>query len=68
MRQRKTLSVLTTTIMLALSAGSVQANGFNIGDTDVTFGGYVKLDAMYTDSSDGQVATGIGRDTGGWRR
>ncbi|WP_445766487.1 DcaP family trimeric outer membrane transporter [Rheinheimera sp.] len=47
---------------IALGAGSAQAAGFNIGDTDVTFGGYVKLDAMYTDSSDGQIATGIGRD------
>ncbi|MDX1677194.1 DcaP family trimeric outer membrane transporter [Arsukibacterium sp.] len=62
MRQKKTLSVLSGAIALALSAASVQANGFNIGDTDVTFGGYVKLDAMYTDSSDGQIATGIGRD------
>ena len=47
---------------IALGTGTAQANGFNIGDTDVTFGGYVKLDAMYTDSSDGQIATGIGRD------
>lgn len=62
MRQRKTLSTLAAAIALALTASSVQANGFNIGDTDVTFGGYVKLDAMYTDSSDGQIATGIGRD------
>ena len=62
MRQRKILSTLTAAITVALSAGSVQANGFNIGDTDVTFGGYVKLDAMYTDSTDGQVPTGLGRD------
>jgi hypothetical protein len=54
------ISYLTACMML--SVGSAQANGFNIGDTDVTFGGYVKLDAMYTDSSDGQIATGIGRD------
>lgn len=62
MRQRKTLHALAAASAMALSAGGVQANGFNIGDTDVTFGGYVKLDAMYTDSSDGQIATGIGRD------
>ena len=54
------ISYLTACMML--SVGSAQAKGFNIGDTDVTFGGYVKLDAMYTDSSDGQIATGIGRD------
>ena len=46
MRQRKILSTLTAAITVALSAGSVQANGFNIGDTDVTFGGYVKRVAM----------------------
>lgn len=60
MRKITTVSYLAACI--ALASGAVQANGFNIGDTDVTFGGYVKLDAMYTDSSDGQIATGIGRD------
>jgi hypothetical protein len=62
MIQRKTFSTLAAAIALALTAGSAQANGFNIGETDVTFGGYIKLDAMYTDSSDGKIATGIGRD------
>tara|TARA_R110002126_G_scaffold150368_1_gene296562 strand:- start:9442 stop:10605 length:1164 start_codon:yes stop_codon:yes gene_type:complete len=62
MRQSKTLNTLAGAIAMALTATAAQANGFNIGDTDVTFGGYVKLDAMYTDSSDGQIATGIGRD------
>ncbi|GAB59946.1 DcaP family trimeric outer membrane transporter [Rheinheimera nanhaiensis] len=60
MKKITTVSYLAACI--ALASGAVQANGFNIGDTDVTFGGYVKLDAMYTDSSDGQIATGIGRD------
>lgn len=60
MKKITTVSYLAACV--ALASGAVQANGFNIGDTDVTFGGYVKLDAMYTDSSDGQIATGIGRD------
>lgn len=37
--------------------------GFKVGDTtEISIGGYVKLDAMLTDTSDGQIATGIGRD------
>ncbi|WP_213999766.1 DcaP family trimeric outer membrane transporter [Arsukibacterium sp.] len=61
MRQRKTLSALTAAIALALSAGSVQANtGFSIGDTNVTYGGFIKLDAMATDSDGEMIA--LGRD------
>ncbi|KKO44234.1 porin [Arsukibacterium ikkense] len=61
MRQRKTFSTLATAIALALVAGSAQAStGFSIGDTNVTFGGFVKLDAMTTDS-DGEIAA-LGRD------
>lgn len=37
--------------------------GFKVGDTtEINIGGYVKLDAMWTDTSAGQIATGIGRD------
>lgn len=45
---------------IALGTGTAQANGFDIGGTNVTFGGYVKLDAMVTDS-DGEIAA-LGRD------
>lgn len=37
--------------------------GFKMGDnTEIGIGGYVKLDAMWTDTSDSSIATGIGRD------
>jgi hypothetical protein len=39
------------------------AAGFKVGDnTEINIGGYVKLDALWTDTSDGQIATGIGRE------
>lgn len=58
MKKITTVSYLAACI--ALGVGSVQAAGFDIGGTNVTFGGYVKLDAMVTDS-DGEVAA-VGRD------
>ncbi len=60
MKKITTVSYLAACV--ALVAGSAHATGFDIGGTNVTFGGYVKLDAMYTDSTDGQVPTGLGRD------
>lgn len=45
---------------IALSTSTAYANGFDIGGTNVTFGGYVKLDAMVSDS-DGEIAA-LGRD------
>jgi hypothetical protein len=61
MRHSKTLNTLTAAIALALSAGAAQANnGFKVGDTEVTYGGFIKLDMMYTDS-DGEIAS-LGRD------
>lgn len=58
MRKITTVSYLAACV--ALGAGSVQAAGFDIGGTNVTFGGYVKLDAMVSDS-DGEIAA-VGRD------
>lgn len=58
MKKIKTVSYLAACI--ALAAGGAQAAGFDIGGTTVNFGGYVKLDAMVTDS-DGEVAS-LGRD------
>ena len=63
MQQVKTgltkLSVLVLAVLFSQSASA----GFKMGDnTEIGFGGYVKLDAMWTDTSDGQIATGIGRD------
>jgi len=51
-------------VALCMAAYSQSAvAGFKVGDTtEINIGGYVKLDAMLTDTSDGQIATGIGRE------
>lgn len=52
---------ITTAVLAALSANATHAA--TIGGTDVTYGGYVKLDAMWTDTSAGTIGgTSIGRD------
>ncbi len=58
MKKITTVSYLAACV--ALGAGSVQAAGFDIGGTTVNFGGFVKLDAMVSDS-DGEIAA-LGRD------
>ena len=58
MKNLTKLSYLAASIVLA--AGNAQAKGFDIGGTTVNFGGFVKLDAMVS-QSDGEIA-GIGRD------
>lgn len=63
MQQVKTgLSKISVLVLAVLFSQSATA-GFKMGDnTEIGFGGYVKLDAMWTDTSDGQIGTGIGRD------
>ena len=46
----------------ALFAGSALAGSASMGDFDLTYGGYVKLDVIYSDYSDGDIAAGAGRD------
>ena len=41
---------------------SGQAAEASFGNTDITLGGYIKLDASYSKFSDGEVATGGARD------
>ncbi|OBP13535.1 porin [Rheinheimera sp. SA_1] len=49
-------------MLTLLVCQSAQA-GFKVGDsTEMNVGGYVKLDAMWTDTSDSSIATGVGRD------
>lgn len=60
MKKITTISYLAACV--ALGAGSVNAAGFDIGGTNVTFGGYVKLDAMMTETSDGEISNFLGRD------
>lgn len=63
MRQRKTLNTLAAAVALALTAGAAQAdNGFKMGETTVTYGGFIKLDMMVTDTSDGEISNFLGRD------
>jgi hypothetical protein len=55
------LKTLTASAVLCALAGT--ANAATIGNTDVSYGGYVKLDAMWSDYSAGVPAGGsIGRD------
>ena len=53
------IAFATLTLLVCQSAHA----GFKMGDnTEIGIGGYVKLDAMWTDTSDSSIATGIGRD------
>lgn len=60
------LNFTPTAIAVALCMGLYSHSavaGFKVGDTtEINIGGYVKLDAMLTDTSDGQIGTGIGRE------
>lgn len=59
----KAIALKTLTATAVLCALTATAQAATIGDTDVTYGGYVKLDAMWSDYSDGVPAGGsIGRD------
>ncbi|OJF69398.1 porin [Alteromonas sp. V450] len=52
-----------TAIALCLAASGTTAHAANFGDTSVKFTGYVKVDAMLSDYSDGTIASGsVGRD------
>ncbi|MFT6268278.1 MAG: hypothetical protein ACJAVV_001086 [Alphaproteobacteria bacterium] len=63
MRLTKTCSAILFAICgLGISAGANAASS-NIGDTNVTFSGYIKADAIFSDYSDGSLAAGnLGRD------
>ena len=59
----KAIALKTLTATAVLCALTATAQAATIGGTDVTYGGYVKLDAMWSDYSDGVPAGGsIGRD------
>jgi hypothetical protein len=56
---KTTLSLLTLAVALSCNAqAAVKLND----TTELTYGGYLKLDAIMSDTSNGQIATGIGRD------
>lgn len=61
-RVNKTPIAMAVALCLAAYSQSAVA-GFKVGDsTEINIGGYVKLDALLTDTSDGQIGTGIGRE------
>jgi len=56
------LKQLTLAMLAVLFSQAAQA-GFKMGDnTEIGIGGYVKLDAMWTDTSEGMIGNGVGRD------
>ena len=57
---KKTTKVSYLVACMAFAATGTQAAGFDIGGTTVNLGGYIKLDAMVTES-DGEIAA-LGRD------
>lgn len=58
---KKTL--IGTAVLLGMQVGISSAQAASLGDTDVSFSGYVKLDSMFSTYSDGTLASGnIGRD------
>ncbi|HAT41400.1 MAG TPA: porin [Rheinheimera sp.] len=66
MQQNKQLGRLPVTWTLLAMAVATSSNLYaavKLNDTtELTYGGYLKLDAIMSDTSDGQIATGIGRD------
>lgn len=56
------LRPLSLAFLAAASLTGAAHAAFPMGDTQIGFGGYLKLDAMLTQSTDGVIATGIGRD------
>ncbi len=60
----KTKAFFTVSLAAAAVLSAMQAHaGVKLNDTtELTYGGYLKLDAIMSDTSDGQIGTGIGRD------
>ena len=57
----KTLAA--SAVLCALSSTTYAATAAKIGDTEFTYGGYIKLDTMWSDYSAGASAgTSVGRD------
>lgn len=56
-------NTLAVAVGLSFAALSMPAQAsVKFGETEFTYGGYIKLDFLYSDTSDGELATGIGRD------
>lgn len=56
-------TMAATAVLCALSSTAYAATAAKIGDTEFTYGGYIKLDAMWSDYSAGAPAgSSVGRD------
>jgi len=55
-------TLLAAALGAACAAPAAQAGDVKLGDTTLTWGGYVKLDLMYSRFSEGKVAQGSARD------
>ena len=63
MTTRKVTALKTLTASAVLCALTGTAHAATIGNTDITYGGYVKLDAMWSDYSSGiPDGSSVGRD------
>ena len=59
----RVMVTLSAAAALGFGANATAAGSVDMGEFTFTYGGYVKLDAMYSDYSDGNPADGsIGRD------
>nr|WP_136250414.1 DcaP family trimeric outer membrane transporter [Ningiella ruwaisensis] len=63
MKMNMTKTAQAISLSLCLGAVSLSSHAATIGDTSVSFSGYVKVDAIASNYSDGTLASGsIGRD------
>jgi hypothetical protein len=62
MTTRTALRCFIRAAIAGAGIAALPAHAVTVGTTDVTFGGYIKLDAMVTQTDGGQIATGIGRE------
>ena len=62
-RHRAPGALLLATATLSALVATPASQAAEVSDTKLTWGGYIKLDVMYSHFSDGPVPQGIGRDT-----
>lgn len=59
----KQLPFACTLLAASMTLGLSQAQAsFTVGNTDISFGGFIKLDVLLNDTPDGNLGTNIGRD------
>lgn len=63
LRNHRRRSLLCGAAAAIAGAAAPAAHAAEVGDVTLTWGGYIKLDTLYSRFSDGAVAQGTGRDT-----